>query len=118
MTATTRYPVELRERAVRLYRELDSKPVSAQPSHQLNVHLEALRNWIRQDPADHGERDDRPTSDMLAVNRRLRVEKRTGWRAWCRRAAHPAAARGANGQFEGILGRNAGAVVYMSGWAP
>jgi transposase len=38
------------------------------------VHHEALRNWIRQDEADRGERDDRPSIDMLEENRRLREE--------------------------------------------
>jgi transposase len=38
------------------------------------VHPEALRNWIRQDEADRGERDDRPTTDMVEENRRLRQE--------------------------------------------
>jgi transposase len=33
-----------------------------------------LRNWIRQDQADRGERDDRPTTQMLEENRRLRRE--------------------------------------------
>ncbi len=37
---------------------------------QLNVHPEALRNWIRQAEADHGERDDRPSKSMLEENRR------------------------------------------------
>jgi transposase len=31
----------------------------------LGVHHEALRNWIRQDQADHGERADRPTTGEL-----------------------------------------------------
>ena len=53
---TRKYPVELRERAVRLYRESDPKPVIRQPAAQLGVHHEALRNWIRQDQADKGER--------------------------------------------------------------
>ena len=38
------------------------------------MHPEALRNWVRQDEADHGERDDRPSTDMLAENRRLARE--------------------------------------------
>jgi transposase len=38
---------------------------------QLGVHHEALRNWIRQDEA---ERDERPSTDMLEENRRLREE--------------------------------------------
>lgn len=68
------YPDELRERAVRLYRESDPKPVVRRLAEQLNVHPEALRNWIRQDEADQGERSDRPTTDMLEENRRLKRE--------------------------------------------
>jgi len=34
---------ELRERAVRLYRESDPEPVIARPAGQLGVHCEALR---------------------------------------------------------------------------
>jgi transposase len=47
VAANRKYPDELRERAVRLYRECDPKPVIAQLARQLNVHQEALRNWIR-----------------------------------------------------------------------
>ena len=74
MAANRKYPVELRERAVRLYRESDPKPVIAQLARQLNVHPEALRNWICQDEADRDERDDRPTTEMIEENRRLRAE--------------------------------------------
>jgi transposase len=77
VAATRKYPVELRERAVRLYRESNPKPVIAQLARQLNVHPEALRNWIRQDEADHGERDDRPTMQMVEENPRLRGEQGT-----------------------------------------
>ena len=72
--APKRYPDELRARAVRLYRESDPKPVIRQLARQLGVHHEALRNWIRQDQADAGERTDRPTTDMVEENRRLRQE--------------------------------------------
>ena len=71
---TRKYPVELRERAVRLYRESDPKPVIRRLAEQLNVHPEALRNWIRQAEADHCERDDRPTTAMIEENRRLARE--------------------------------------------
>jgi transposase len=71
---TRKYPPELRERAVRLYRESDPKPVIRRLAEQLGVHPEALRNWIRQAEADGGERDDRPTTDMVEENRRLRAE--------------------------------------------
>ena len=38
------------------------------------MHPEALRNWVRQDEADAGERRDRPSTDMVAENRRLARE--------------------------------------------
>jgi transposase len=74
VAAPKKYPDELRERAVRLYRESDPKPVIRRLAEQLNVHHEALRNWIRQDEADRGARADRPSTDMLEENRRLRRE--------------------------------------------
>jgi transposase len=61
---------------VRLYRESDPKPVIRRLAEQLNVHPEALRNWIRQAEADRGERGDRPTTEMIAENRRLLAENR------------------------------------------
>jgi len=72
--APRKYPPELRERAVRLYRESSPKPVIRHLAEQLGVHHEALRNWIRQDEADHGERFDRPTSAEAEELRRLRKE--------------------------------------------
>jgi len=48
--------------------------VIRQLAAQLGVHPEAPRNWIRQDQADHGERTDRPTTDMAEEKRRLRQE--------------------------------------------
>jgi transposase len=74
VAAPKKYPDELRERAVRLYRESDPKPVIRRLAEQLGVHHEALRNWIRQDQADHGERYDRPTSAETEELRRLRKE--------------------------------------------
>ena len=68
---TKKYPDELRARAVRLYRESDPKPTIRRLAEQLNVHHEALRNWIRQAEADAGERHDRPTTEMAEENRRL-----------------------------------------------
>ena len=71
MAAPKKYPDELRDRAVRLYRDSDPKPVIRRLAEQLNVHPEALRNWIRQDEADRGRRTDRPMTDMVEENRRL-----------------------------------------------
>lgn len=74
MAAPKKYPDDLRARAVRLYRESEPKPVIRRLAEQLGVHHEALRNWIRQDEADRGDRHDRPTTDMVEENRRLRQE--------------------------------------------
>jgi transposase-like protein len=67
VAAPKKYPDDLRQRAVRLYRESDPKPVIKRLAEQLNVHPEALRNWIRQAEADTGERADRPTTEMLCA---------------------------------------------------
>jgi transposase len=72
--APRKYPAELRERAVRLWRDSDPRPPIVHVARQLGVHPEALRNWIRQDEADRGERSDRPTSEESAELRRLKKE--------------------------------------------
>jgi transposase len=74
VAAPKQYPDELRQRAIRLWREAEPKPVIRRLAEQLGVHPEALRNWIRQDEADRGERDDRPTSGEVEELRRLRRE--------------------------------------------
>ena len=43
-------------------------------ARKLGIHPEALRNWIRQDEADRGERGDRPTSAELEAIRQLKRE--------------------------------------------
>jgi transposase len=74
VAAPKKYPDELRERAVRLYRQTHPRPVIRRLAEQLGVHHEALRNWIRQDEANRGERDDRPTTAEAEELRRLRKE--------------------------------------------
>ena len=74
MPAPRKYPDELRARAVRLYRESDPKPVIRRLAEQFGVHPEALRNWIRQDEADHGERATGRRPAELEELRRLRRE--------------------------------------------
>ena len=74
MAAPKKYPDELRERAVRLYRTSSPRPTFRQLGDQLGVHHEALRNWVRQAEAGDGKRDDRPTSTETEELRRLRKE--------------------------------------------
>lgn len=49
MAGQGRYPLELRERAVAMYRTASPRPVIRQLARQLGVHPEALRTWIRAD---------------------------------------------------------------------
>ncbi|MFB7919403.1 transposase [Streptomyces sp. NPDC056061] len=62
MPAPRKYQLELRERAVRMYRTAEPKPVIRRRAEELGVHHEALRNWIRQAEADAGERGDMLTT--------------------------------------------------------
>jgi len=72
--AMKKYPAELRERAVRLYRETDPRPTVASVARKLGIGPETLRNWIKQDAADRGERGDLPTTVEREVVRQLRRE--------------------------------------------
>ncbi|MET8538673.1 transposase, partial [Streptomyces sp. NPDC005065] len=71
-----KYPLELRERAVRMYRAAEPKPVIRRMAEELGVHHEALRNWIRQAEADAGERDDLLTTEEKDELAQLRREVR------------------------------------------
>jgi transposase len=69
---SARTPVEPRQRVIGLSAP---KPVIAQSARWLNANLETLRTRIRrQDGAERGERHDRPTTEMLEENCRLRAE--------------------------------------------
>ncbi|MCX4516031.1 transposase [Streptomyces sp. NBC_01619] len=76
MAASRKYPLELRERAVRLYRTAEPKPQIKRLAIELGVHPEALRSWIRQTEADRGERDDRLTSAEKEELAKLRAENK------------------------------------------
>ena len=69
MAGQRRYPVELRERAVAMYRTASPRPVIRQLARQLGVHPEALRTWIR---ADEGR-----TVDKHPARSRERAARRT-----------------------------------------
>ncbi|MFD5536755.1 transposase [Streptomyces sp. NPDC127079] len=74
MAAPRKYSLELRERAVRMYRTTEPKPQIKKLAVDLGVHPEALRGWIRQAEADAGERDDRLSTDERAELVALRRE--------------------------------------------
>ncbi|MFD3636679.1 transposase [Streptomyces sp. NPDC058664] len=74
MSAPRKYPLELRERAVRMYRSADPKPVIRRMAEDLGVHHEALRTWIRQAEAGAGERGDMLSTAERAELAALRKE--------------------------------------------
>jgi transposase len=57
MVAQRKYPPELQERAVAMYRAAEPKPVIRQMARQLGVHPEALRGWIRKAEGDRRPRE-------------------------------------------------------------
>ena len=70
----SKYPPELRERAVRLARESD-RSISA-VARDLGIHPESLRVWMRQDEADDGTRSDRLSTAEREELATLRRENR------------------------------------------
>lgn len=66
MAAVSKYPAELKERAVAMARELDrelgpGRGAIARVARQLGVHPEALRYWLKQDEASQ-----RPSGAVVA----------------------------------------------------
>ena len=78
MGRQSKYPLELRERAVRLARGSD-RPISA-VARDLGVHRETLRTWVRQDEADDGTRADRLATaereELTALRKEVRDLRR------------------------------------------
>jgi transposase len=72
MAAPRKYPVELRDRAVRLVFE-SGRPI-AHVAQDLGVHKEALRSWVRQARADRGELPAVLASEERDELKRLRKE--------------------------------------------
>ena len=74
MAAPRKYPIQLKERALRLWRSEQPRRPIANVARELGIHPEAMRTWIRQDEADRGERTDRPTTAEQEELRRLSKE--------------------------------------------
>jgi transposase len=68
------YPPEFRREAVRLV-EATGRPVRAVAA-ELGVSGESLRNWLKQEQLDRGEREDGLTSDERDELRKLRRQVR------------------------------------------
>jgi transposase len=68
----SRYPPELRERAVGLV--LSSGRPIAQIADELGINRETLRTWVRQAQADRGQRADLLSTDERQELKRLRKE--------------------------------------------
>jgi transposase-like protein len=76
VAARRKYPLELRERAVRMYRTTEPKPQIKRLAVDLGVHPVALRTWIRQAEAEAeaDERGDRLTTGEREELAALRKE--------------------------------------------
>jgi transposase len=74
MPRQTKYPTELRERAVRLVFE-SGRPI-AHVAKDLGIKYESLRLWVRQAEADAGGRKDLLTSSEREELRHLRSENK------------------------------------------
>ena len=68
------YPPEFRREAIRLLRAGDRSP--KQLADELGCTEQTLRNWMRQDEADRGERSDVLSSDERKRLRELERENR------------------------------------------
>ncbi len=74
MSRPSKYPPELRERAVRTVFE-SGRPI-AQVARDLGVGPESLRGWVRTAQADAGERSAELTTKEGEELKRLRAENR------------------------------------------
>jgi transposase len=74
MARRSKYSPEFRERSVRVARESE-RPIAA-VAHDLGIHPETLRLWVRQDEANDGTRTDRLTTAEREELSALRRENR------------------------------------------
>ena len=72
MSRPSKYPPELKERAVRTVFE-SGRPIS-QVARDLSINDQSLRNWVKQAEADGGKRSDLLTSDERQHLKELKRE--------------------------------------------
>ena len=79
MARRSKYSPEFRERSIRVARESDRSIAAV--AHDLGIHPETLRVWVRQDEANDGTRTDRLTTaereELTALRREIRDLKRS-----------------------------------------
>ena len=79
MARRSKYSPEFRERSVRVARESE-RPI-AQVAHDLGIHPETLRLWVRQDEANDGTRSDKLSTaereELTALRREVRDLRRS-----------------------------------------
>ena len=73
MVAQRKYPDELRERAVRMVREIRERDGKGQGelarvARQLGVHPEALRGWVKQAEIDGGNQPGTTSEDKRRIS--------------------------------------------------
>ena len=73
VTRPSKFAPEFKARAIDLYRSLEDRTI-ADVARELGIGTETFREWVRQDEADRGERDDRLTSKDAEELKRLRRE--------------------------------------------
>ncbi|MFH8476970.1 transposase [Streptomyces sp. NPDC018000] len=83
MAAPRKYSLELRERAVRMYRTSDPKPQIKKLAVELGVHPEALRGWIRRRLQDAGRRRLAAGQSRRPRSRQNRIGNAAARRAAC-----------------------------------
>jgi transposase len=76
MTKSTRYPQEIRERAVRMVFEHTSQWAAIRSvSAKFGMSAETLRHWVRQVERDHGRRPGLTTTEREQMKARERENR-------------------------------------------